>query len=85
MESRKVAIKAVASQWIMSDSKAAMDWMGNLADLRIRKEVSQAMAESLVGNPEFINDSILQNGDPQIREELEQQIDQLQLDAETEK
>ncbi len=83
-ESRKAAIKAIAPQWMMADSKAATDWMATLDDSNVRQEVSHAMAEALVGNPEFINQSILQYADPKIRADLEQQVRQLRLDTESE-
>ncbi len=81
-ESRELALKAVASQWLMADSQAAIAWLSSQNQPARRYEVTHALAESLVGIPEPIREEFLQSANAQVRGELEAQMEQITREAE---
>lgn len=72
---RDAAITTVASQWMRTDSAAASSWMNSLRDQSARQTAVSAVAESISSFPLPLRNSFLQETDPQIRAEIEREIE----------
>lgn len=79
--SRDSAVKTVVTRWVQSDPGAAFSWMSQLNNPAVRKETSRTMAAVLVGNPAPVRASMLEQADPALRTDLEQQIGQISEEA----
>lgn len=75
--SRETAVKTVVTRWVQGDAHAAFSWVATLNNPAVRKETSRAVAHVLVNNPDPIRDSMLEEADPAMRSDLEQQIVQI--------
>jgi hypothetical protein len=79
--SRDSAVKTLVTRWVQGDAGAAFSWLSKLSNPAVRKEASLNMAHALVDNPDFIRESMLQQADPAMRTDLEQQIEQIVEDS----
>lgn len=83
-ESRKAGMQTVVSLWVQTDSKAAFSWVEGLGNQAARKEATRAIAEALVGIPEPIRMSFLEEADPAFRSVIEEQVNQIIKESESE-
>lgn len=74
-DARKVALKALVTDWTQIDSQAAFAWLTSLAHQPIQDEATQAIIETFAEQTPEIREQWLQQADPAIRSELERQPD----------
>lgn len=80
-EAQKMGVKALLSQWVQMDSKAAFTWTAAIQNPTARKQATLAMAESLVETPEPIRNFFLEGADATMRAEIEPLVNQITQDA----
>jgi len=81
-ESRNVGLAAVASQWVVADSQAALAWMAGLNSPAERSKATHAMAEALMKQPPPIREAMLEPADPATLRLLEQEVEAITRDLE---
>ena len=70
---RQAGINVIAGRWLPHDSAAAFAWMEKMTDATLRQETARAMQGVILQQAPEIRDTWLQNANPKIRSELEQQ------------
>lgn len=75
-EARNTGIRSVATRWLHSDAKGAIEWNQGIRDESTKNESTKAIVEALAGTPDPIRESYLEKVDSKAREWIETQVKQ---------
>jgi hypothetical protein len=76
--SREAGVGHLASEWLQSDAAGTLQWLSAQPSHPLRRELGQAMAKILADMPDSIRTEALQSASPAVRQQLEEEIQQLQ-------
>lgn len=76
-DARTAGFKVIFTQWITSDSAAALTWAASQTNPQVRRETLHAMSEAFLQQPEPIRAAFLEPADPNLRSEIENGISEV--------
>ena len=76
-DARTAGFKVIFTQWIGSDSAAALTWAASQTNPQVRQETLHAMTEALLQQPDPVRAILLEPADPNLRTEIENGISEI--------
>jgi hypothetical protein len=73
-DARTAGFKVIFTQWIGSDSAAALSWAASQTNPQLRQETLHAMTEAFLQQPDPIRTVLLEPAEPNLRAEIENGI-----------
>jgi hypothetical protein len=76
-DARTAGFKVIFTQWIGSDSAAALTWAASQTNPQVRQETLHAMTEAFLQQPDPVRAILLEPADPNLRTEIENGISEI--------
>ncbi len=76
-DARTAGFKVIFTQWVITDSSAALTWAASQTNSQLRQETLHAITEAFLQQPDPIRAILLEPADPSIRAEIENGISEI--------